>query len=634
MCGIAGQLRFDGAQVEAGVLAAMCEALRHRGPDERGWHVSGSVGLANTRLRIIDLSPRARQPLFNEDSSACVVLNGEIYNFRELRKSLESRGHRFRSGSDTEVIVHLYEEFGTDCVKELDGMFAFALWDAREKKLQLARDRTGKKPLYYYAGEQCYVFASEIKALFRAPEVPREIHTEALPAFLALGYVPCPQTLYRGIEQIEPGTHEVVHAGGRRESSRYWDFRPAEQNISQKEAKPELRERIRAAVKKRLVSDVPLGAFLSGGIDSSIVVGVMSQELSEPVKTFCIGFEGDPRFDERQYARIVAQKFGTEHREYVVGPQSVGLVETLVRHHDQPFMDSSAIPTYLVSKLAREHVTVVLNGDGGDELFAGYRRFRVALGVEKLPGWFLRALGPAARVLPIWNPRIGHMVQRIAASGKVPSPLRYWAVMPLYASELWNALRPELQVQNGNLLEHAKALAEAAQGMSPLSRLLYCNYKDYLVNDLHVKMDRCSMAHGLEARSPFLDTQLIEYVSTLPDQYKMDGGRTKVVLRDAYRDLLPQEIYRRGKMGFGVPLASWFRGNLQQFLSDTFNSPTAQVYEFLERAPVVRVVNDFQQGKQEGVDALWTLLTFEVWLQQQREIDSLPASKRHFATAH
>jgi asparagine synthase (glutamine-hydrolysing) len=622
MCGIAGILNFDGLPVDEAQMAQMCHLLRHRGPDDAGWFVQGALGIANTRLKIIDLSQSAHQPIFNEDRSVAVVLNGEIYNYRELRSELLKRGHVFRSQSDTEVIVHLYEEHGADCVEKLDGMFALAIWDTARRRLLLARDRVGKKPLFYYASATCIVFASEIKALFAQPAVPRTIDTKALPVLLAFGYVPCPGSIYSGIRQLGPGSWLTINQNGRLEQHQYWDIRPQPRRISTHDAREGLRRHLESAVQKRLVSDVPLGIFLSGGVDSSIIAAVASRLTPTPVRTFTVGFEGAPDFDERGYARLVAERLGTEHQELVVGRQSAGLVEELVRAHDQPFMDSSAIPTYLVSQLAREYVTVILNGDGGDEMFAGYRWFQAALAAAKSPNILLRVLGMAAGPMRALRPDVARILARFAASTDVEPELRLWALTPMFSNRLWEALRPEY-ADPECVLHHARELVKQAAGFTPLSRLLYFALKDYLLNDLNVKMDRCTMAHGLEARSPFLDTKLIEFVATLPDSMKLHGTRTKPLLRETYRDWLPPEIFSRKKQGFGVPLTMWFRDDLKDFVRDALMSPNARICEYLEPRTVEKLIRDFLEGRDPSAHTLWTLLTLEIWLRQEAEALSL-----------
>ena len=397
MCGICGELRFDGRPPSDAELVAMRDRLRHRGPDSDGVYVSpgGVAGLGFRRLRIIDLTPNANQPMANEDGSVQLVFNGEIYNFRELRERLVANGHRFRSRSDSETIVHLYEEQGPDCVEQLDGMFAIAIWDERRRRLTLARDRAGKKPLFYYQSDRLFAFASEIKSFFAHPDITIALDHEAVPSYFIYGYVPGPATFYKNVFQVPPGTLMTIASDRRIASRRYWQVQypasSAVRPVAHEEAARGVRDRLTRAVERRLVSDVPLGAFLSGGLDSTIVVGLMSRLTATPVKTFSIGFEGDPAYDETAHARLVADRFKTDHTEFRVSPSALDLIDTLIWHHDGPFGDSSAVPTYIVSRLTREKVTVVLTGDGGDELFAGYDRFYATLLSEKLPGLIARA---------------------------------------------------------------------------------------------------------------------------------------------------------------------------------------------------------------------------------------------------
>ncbi len=614
MCGIAGIYRFNGKPVAEVEPRQMCHLLNHRGPDDRGWMHRGSVGLANTRLSILDLSANGHQPMWNEDRSVAVVLNGEIYNFRELRADLVKRGHQFVSHSDTEVIVHLYEEFGPECISKLDGMFALAIWDDRNARLLLARDRTGKKPLFYYISEKQIVFGSEIKALFAAVGVPRELCDEYLPEFLALGYIPTPRTLYRNVCQLDPATVLLIDQNGRRTFSKYWNLKFHPKRISLARAKEELRYLLKAAIARRLVADVPVGAFLSGGIDSSVVVALMSELCDRPVHTFCVGFTAGAEWDERRYARLVADRYKTEHRECVVGPQSVELLEELVKYHDQPFVDSSAIPTYLVSKFAREHVTVALTGDGGDELFAGYQRFRAALMAERIPQSWLGTGGKLAPLVKPFSPKHARNLMRMSAARAVPSSLRLWSLFPLFSAGLWDSCTSSADSDSVSaILASREELYRTADAGSDLSRLLHCNFHDYLVNDLHVKVDRCSMANSLEARSPFMDTAVIEFAAALPDDFKLRGATTKYILRETFRSDLPPEIYSRGKKGFGVPLGTWL-SDLQPFLRDVLSSSNALVYNYLDRSRIAKLIDEFLAGEELWTDAIWTLLTLEIWL--------------------
>ncbi|MBI2495550.1 MAG: asparagine synthase (glutamine-hydrolyzing) [Candidatus Omnitrophica bacterium] len=625
MCGIVGMLQWDGQTVEEAVLAEALASLSHRGPEGRGQVVlkntpTCSVGLAHARLKIIDLSEEASQPMSNDDQSVWIVFNGEIYNFLELRASLQQRGVRFRTASDTEVLLRLYEAEGVRCVERLEGMFAFAVWDARRRQLLLGRDRVGKKPLFYSAdpGSGRFAFASEIKALLRYPPIIPEVDAEALPAFFLFGYVPTPHTLYRGICQLPPGHLLTLSDEGRLRIEAYWDVPLAAPAVHRAPSEAEAVDRVRAlltaAVRKRLVADVPLGAFLSGGIDSSIIVGLMSRLQREPVRTFSIGFSGDSRFDETRYARLVARHFGTQHTEFRVEPSAVELIEQLVWHYDGPFADSSAIPTYLLAQLTKAYVTVALNGDGGDELFAGYLRFCATLWSERVPLALRRAARSLLTNLPPWGgPRsLWGRLQKFAGSAALPFNERFSRWVAVFYEDL-----PHLWTGTNGARAPLAALdpyVRRCRDASPLTQLLYLNLKTYLPDDLLVKADRCSMAHALEARSPFLDRELLEYVFSLPDAMKLHWGRTKVILRQAFTDMLPQPVLRRGKMGFGVPLQRWFRTDLKEFLQDVLLSSSACWRQYLDASYVGSLVRTHVSGRADHSHRLWTLLTFEVWL--------------------
>ena len=624
MCGICGELTFEaGATVRAETVVSMRDRLLHRGPDDQGLFVSDDrrVGLGFRRLRIIDLSPIANQPMANEDGAVRVVFNGEIYNFKALRSRLVANGHQFKSQSDTEVLVHLYEDVGPKFVDEIDGMFAIALWDARARRLVLARDRAGKKPLYVYQDRSRIVFGSEIKAIFAHPDVPIEVDETQIPAYFTYGYVPHPATFYRGVTHVEPAGVVVVDADGRSEARRYWQLQyPAaghERTVDRQTARARVRELVTDAVSRRLVSDVPLGAFLSGGIDSTIVVGVMSQLTNAPVKTFTIGFEDAPAFDETAAARQIAGRFKTEHTEFRVKPSAVELIDRLIWHHDGPFGDSSAIPTFLVSELTRRHVTVVLTGDGGDELFAGYLRFNAALAAGRIP----RAAAPLLDAALALLPRAPHERHLLARARRFA---RFMHLPLIERLVRWNSIfqddLPSLLEAGGRVdpLAHLSAAIDASRDASPLNRLLAANYASYLPDDLLVKTDRCTMANSIEARSPLLDTALTEYAASLPDAFKLDGTRTKAILRDAFADVIPPDIDRRPKTGFGVPLDAWFRGELRQYVRDTLLAPSAASRSYLKPAAVEKLIDDHQQGRVNIGHRLWTLVCFERWLQQVR----------------
>lgn len=627
MCGICGELRFaDAPPVQADHVRAMRDRLVHRGPDSEGLYVSpdGRAGLGFRRLRIIDLSPNANQPMPNEDGSVVIVFNGEIYNFSGIRRELEARGHRFRSRSDSEVIVHLYEEKGPECFRDLDGMFAVAIWDTRRRQLTLVRDRAGKKPLFYYQDGTRLVFASEVKAFFAHPELGLDIDPESIPYYFLHGYVPTPGSFYRRVKQVEPGTYVTVAADGSTRREIYWQLEyptAAEvrrQPVNRAAAAATVRDLMTESVRARLMSDVPLGAFLSGGVDSTIVVGLMSRLMAEPVRTFSIGFEGDPAYDETSYARLVAQRFGTNHTEFRVKPNAIDLIEKLVWHYDGPFGDSSAVPTYIVSELTRRQVTVVLTGDGGDELFAGYSRFYAGVIAERIPKSLGRSLN--ALVSRLGAPSSARhplaRAQRFTRAMTLPLYERMTRWSGLFYEDLEALLLPDLlrTIPPIDRLRYIRGELDAMARRTPLARLLHANYKSYLADDLLVKMDRCSMANSLEARSPFLDRRLTEFVASLPDRFKLARGRTKVILREAFEDLLPPEIDRRGKMGFGVPFGTWFRGELREYLEDLLLAPGARYGDYLSRPYVESLVQCHLTEEADLGLQLWSLLTFEVWL--------------------
>jgi asparagine synthase (glutamine-hydrolysing) len=618
MCGICGVVERGERAPARGVLETMTRALAHRGPDAEGLRHLPGAGLGQRRLAIIDLSPSGAQPMTNEDETLWVVLNGEIYNFRELRAELEARGHPFKSQSDTEAILHLYEEMGERCVERLDGMFAFALWDTRRRRLLLARDRAGKKPLFYARAGEAFVFASEVKALLRHPGLEASPHVEAFPHYFVFGYPPPGTTFYRGVRELPPAHRLVLDADGEPRVTRYWDvsFAPVAPAPPEAEAVARVRELVTDAVRKRLVADVPLGAFLSGGVDSSVVVALMARLTGERVRTFSLGFAGDAAFDETPWARRVSRHCGTEHTEFVVEPSAVGLVERLVWHHDGPFGDSTAIPTFLVSELTRRHVTVALTGDGGDEVFAGYQRFQASVAAEWVPRPVARAAAALAARVP--EPRGYHhplrRARRFFAAAALPllPRLREWTAV--FGDDARRLVRPETWEAAGGMPDFAPDAVAGAAGLSALARVLQVNYRTYLPGDLLVKADRCSMAHGLEARAPFLDTALVEYVAGLPDRMKLRRGTTKYLLKRAFADLLPPEILARGKRGFGVPLGAWFRGELRAYVDDVLAASGARAHAYVDAAYVRRLVAEHRAGYRDHGHKLWSLLTFEVWL--------------------
>jgi len=621
VCGIAGVAAFE---LNEATVFEQVGLLRHRGPDSAGLHIGSGAILGQSRLAIIDVLG-GDPPITDESGAVGVAFNGEIYNFRALQRELRSRGHDLKTDCDTEVIAHLAEDHQPeDLCRRLDGMFAFALWDERERRLLLGRDRLGKKPLYYWqAANGDLVFGSEIKAVLADPRVPRRVSTDAVDAYLAFGYAPSPHTFFEGICSVPPG-HVLVARGTRVEVREYWS--PPVRTKAEVTASPldlttgaaEVRRALRAAVDKRLVADVPLGAFLSGGVDSSAIVALMAELSPRPVKTFTIGFEDDRGFDERPYARQVSALFGTEHVEFVVNPDKAELVERLVWHHDQPFGDSSALPTYLLSELARRHVTVALCGDGGDEVFGGYERFSAALAVnalDRVPASVLAAAASAAGRLPDGilrgrGPSLRRFLKRVDVG--LPGALLAWVghVDP----EWQEKLRPGRSRWGER--DYERIWAESA-GAAPLDRVLLLNLRTYLLDDLLPKIDRMSMAHGLEVRSPLLDDAVVDLAFRLPPSLKLRGVARKRVLKAAVRDLLPPEILNRRKRGFGVPLDEWFRGDLRSYTEGMLTTSATQVSQLVDPHAVRALWREHQAGAADHRHAIWSLLTLEVFLRKE-----------------
>jgi len=622
MCGIAGWVgALDRSARETS--GRQLAAVAHRGPDAGGTAFGCGAAICQTRLAVIDLQT-GDPPIGNEDGTISVALNGEIYNYRELRRRLRQAGHVLSTAGDTEVIAHLAEDCEpVELARRLDGMFALAVWDERRRRLVLARDRVGKKPLYYSQVGQTFVFGSEIKSILAHPAVSREIDPSALPGYLTFGYVPTPRTFFRGIRSVPPGHVLVLEAGEAPEIHSYWDppllgvtADPHPGNLA--EQARDVRGLLREAVGRRLISDVPLGAFLSGGIDSSAVVGLMAEQTDEPVRTFTIGFHDDG-FDERPYAEEVARHFRTDHHTFEVRPNAVELIERLVWHHDQPFGDSSAIPTFLLSELTKGHVTVALSGDGGDELFAGYQRFAAAMLLrhyERVPRSARTALRDGLWHLPasLAGGRAGR-VQRFLrrADEGLPGALRSW--ISIFAEPDRRALLGDRA--DGWALADYTAAWERTAGAGDLDRMLHVNLRTYLLDDLLPKVDRMSMAHGLEVRSPFLDTRLIEHALTIPAEHKLRGLSLKRVLKAAVADLLPPAVLRRPKQGFGVPLDRWFRDDLRSYVQSMLGGRETRVRQHLDGAVLDRMLAEHDCGARNRGHQLWALLTLEVFLRRE-----------------
>jgi asparagine synthase (glutamine-hydrolysing) len=630
MCGIAGFLEtrpespFEHRPAPRELLSDMCDVIRHRGPDDQGLWTSDGVALGMRRLSIIDLST-GQQPIFNEDSTVATVFNGEIYNFRELRSDLERRGHRFATATDTEVIVHAYEEWGTDAIRRLRGMFGLAIWDARTRTLMLARDRVGIKPLYYAQSPSRLYFGSELKSLLCAPDLPRDIDLDALDHYLSFLYTPRDGSIFRGIHKLLPG-HLLVWRDGKTSISRFWNPRVEETFAgSEAEATEQLGSVLADAVRSHLVSDVPLGAFLSGGIDSSVVVGLMSRVSADRVKTFSIGFD-EPGFDELTYARRVASHFGTEHHEFVVRPDGVAILDDVIHHFDEPFADASAIPTWYVSSIAREYVTVALSGDGGDELFGGYDRYLPHPRVARFDRYATATLRKLAATCAEHWPRAArgkNFLRHVARDhvGRYLDSIRYFSADDK-AALLTADVREHLR---GSDAEARLGAHFAPYAHLPWnSQMMHFDADTYLPEDVLVKVDRMSMAHSLECRVPLLDNEVLDFASTLPADFKIRNGRRKHVLKEVARALLPPDLIDRRKHGFSVPIGVWFRGSMRELFADTLLSQKSRARGYFDQSFVARLVDEHLSGTRDHTLRLWQLVIFERWHAQYVDRTSSP----------
>jgi asparagine synthase (glutamine-hydrolysing) len=619
MCGIAGKVSVD-APIELELLESMCSVIDHRGPDSRGTFVGEGAGLGVQRLRVIDLAT-GDQPIYNEDESIVVVQNGEIYNYRELRESLIGAGHRFATQSDTEVIVHLYEDHGTDCVSRLRGMFAFALWDRKRRTLLLARDRLGKKPLFYSRRDGTIWFGSEAKAILQDPEVDRDVNLDAIDSYLHFQYVPHPLSAFASLEKLPPA-HTLVWRDGRAMVERYWRLSYAQDPRlpSQEDAQELVRDKLLEATRLRLRSDVPLGAFLSGGVDSSAVVAAMAQQSAEPVKTFSIGFDV-PAYDETAHALEVATIYGTDHHELHIEPNAVELLTRLVWHYGEPFADSSAIPSFWLAKLAREHVTVALNGDGGDESFAGYNRYRGAGVADRVAGF----PAPARALLRAVSGAVGggssetafrSRLQRLAGYSSLPAYDRYSVWMAYFREpERERMYTPETRARLGErtaprLIKDAWLRSQAGD---QVNRLLDVDIQTYLPGDLLVKMDIASMAYSLEVRSPLLDHEFMELCAGLPGSWKLSGGTSKKLFKDALRPWLPDHLLERPKSGFSVPIAAWFRGPLRDLPREILLDEETRARGLFREQYVRDLIDRHVAGTRDNSSRIFALIQLELW---------------------
>jgi asparagine synthase (glutamine-hydrolysing) len=643
MCGICGEIEFNRG-VNAGLIQRMCKALTHRGPDDEGLvFIKDShylemkkpfelplgqggfeVGLGHRRLSIIDLSTAGHQPMCNEDGKIWIVFNGEIYNFQEIREKLAKKGHLFKSKSDTEAILHAYEEWGVKCLDHFRGMFAFAIWDSRQKKLFLARDRLGKKPLVYYHKNGRFIFASEIKAILQDPEVEREVNNIALHHYLTYQYVPSPDTIFEGINKVPPAHYLLYDREGNIKIERYWRLNfssNTQTGIDPQNLSEHIRTGLEESVKLRLISDVPLGAFLSGGMDSSLVVGIMAKLSRNPVKTFSIGFE-EKEFDELSYARLVSNHFATEHHEFIVKPNAVEILPKLVWHYNEPFADSSAIPTYYVAKMTKDYVKVVLTGDAGDENFAGYPRYlrsKWLIFFLKLPKMLRHDfLPPLLKMIAQfhWREKTFNRLASYIESISSNQARNYAEQVKIFNEEEKESLySPEFMEAMGRIdsFEYLLSKFNETETEDLIEQLLYLDINTYLPEDLLVKMDIATMANSLEARVPFLDHQLMEFIATIPPHLKLKGTITKYILKEAFSDFLPHPILSRKKMGFGVPVSRWFRNELKDYVYEILLDPRTLKRGYFKREGVEHLLNDHISLRYDHSSKIWALLFLEMW---------------------
>lgn len=640
MCGICGIKYFDGKKVQFDLLSQMTNTLYHRGPDDEGYFINhkhdgqsqkwkfinglGNVGFGHRRLSIIDLSS-GHQPLSNENNSIWITFNGEIYNFKELRDDLEKKGHKFRTRSDTEVIVHAYEEWGEQCAEKFRGMFAFAIWDEKNQALFLARDRLGIKPLYYYVDDQKFIFGSEIKAIIQDESVKREINLEALSDYLSFLYVPGPKSIFKNIYKLLPGYTLMLKDKSIR-LNQYWDIHFKENRDSnENEITIKILELLKEAVSIRLMSEVPLGAFLSGGIDSSAVVAMMAHSLNGcPLKTCSIGFN-EKKFNEIEFARLTAKKYQTDHQEYFVTPDTLDIIDRLTWYFDEPFADSSAIPTYYVSKLARESVTVALSGDGGDENFAGYtRRYyydRLENQIRKWLPLFIRkyGIGTLGRIYPKadWLPQPLRM-KTVLTNLSLSAEAGYFNTMTWFDEVLKRKLfnhEINQKLQDYHSINQFAKYFMQANTDDPLSRIQYVDIKTYLVDDILTKVDRASMANSLEVRVPILDHLFMEYVATIPSELKLKERQSKFIFKKALEGYVPKEILYRGKMGFSIPSKDWFATDLKQVFESEVIDLDSKCNDFFDIQFIKNMWQKQLRGTKDFSSQLWALLFFEKWAQ-------------------
>ncbi|WP_395344614.1 asparagine synthase (glutamine-hydrolyzing) [Ningiella sp. W23] len=637
MCGIAGFSTHEYPNLSKEHLLAMGNAIRHRGPDANGEYLDEHIGLCHRRLSILDLSESGNQPMFSQDEQCVIVFNGEIYNFPELRTELEAQGSSFVSSTDTEVILHLYQKMGIKCLEKLNGMFAFALWDKQAQSLFIARDRIGKKPLYFLSYENRFAFASEIKSLLCLPDVPKEIRSDAVYDFFAYQYIPDPKSIFKHIHKLRPG-HFLLYKAGEISIEQYWDVDfSAQSNQSEAEFKTQLQDLAQACTKRRMLSDVPLGAFLSGGVDSSGVVAMMAKEMQnqqhssdtnrknekDRVTTCTIAFDDD-KFNEAEFAQSVANQYNTDHHEFMVSQNVSDTLEDIVAFFDEPFADPSLVPTFYVSELARQAVTVAIAGDGGDEVFAGYQKYntddienRLR---EKFPLWMRTHVFPSlTKIFSRFENRVLRKAHSLFSSLSVSPAMGFYLTNSQIKDHQWqNLVKPEFADALGayHPSENTLRAYESAKGKDHLSRILYTDMKTYLPGGILVKVDRMSMANSLEVRAPLLDKEMIEFAATMPSELKFKDGEKKYLLKEAFKHLLPDDILYRKKMGFSVPLASWFRAELKGLAERYLVNTPKGLTQFFKQAEIERLWQQHQSNQADHSNLLWSMLMFELWWQR------------------
>lgn len=622
MCGITGKINFNKEKfVSENLIKEMVESLSHRGPDDQGIFVKGNIGLGHNRLSIIDLSLAGHQPMSDNEEKIWIVYNGEIYNFLDLRSDLEKQGVIFKSKTDTEVIIYLYKKYGIDCLKYLRGMFAFAIWDSQKKIIFLARDRVGKKPLKYYLDSNCFIFASELKAIFKNPEVKKEIDLEAIDEYLTYQYVPHPKTGFKNIKKLAPASYLIINSTGEIIEKKYWNLDYSQKlDISEAEWEKKIFNTLNESVRLRLISDVPLGAHLSGGIDSSLIVALMAQNTIHPIKTFSIGFK-EKDYNELPFAQMVAQKYKTEHHEFIVKPNVMEILPQLVYHYEEPYADSSALPTWYLSKLTKKHVTVALNGDGGDENFAGYTRYNAAKlfrQINLIP--FKSQIRSINQILyQITGIKLFRKGYRFFDSYNQNFLNFHLNLIDYFSQEdkdriYSSALKDK--VKNSRWYSFIEEIYnETASSKDWLDKLLYIDFNSYLANDLLVKIDIASMAHALEIRSPFLDQKFLELTSKMPSILKLRGHNKKYILKKLAYKYLPKKCIDRPKQGFGAPLEHWLKGEMEGILKDRLLNENFLKFGF-KKDGIEKMILEHKSRKQNNANQLWALLTLSEWLRQ------------------